>query len=156
MNCGALCLVHVHESHGQKLSLTRARKIAKTGRHGTHVYDMVNALNILGYKNARLKQNLTWSELRRLVDDGNDVVVTWLSDLPAGNVPLPVDGHYSVAKKLTRKSIVLFDPDVQQEITLPRIFFWSRFYDFELDHAGKRTDLLQSAVIARYPKKKQN
>jgi len=150
MLCGALCLQHVHQSHGKKLSLRKARELAKTTRHGTTVTNLMSALEQLGYSHVRLKQRLTWSSLKRLVNGKNDVFVTWLSDLPSGNVAMPADGHYSVVRKVSRESLVLYDPDFSTEITLPRAFFWSRFYDFEIDRAGKRTDYLQCAIVARF------
>lgn len=73
MNCGAVCLQYVHKSHGQRLSKRRARELARTGRHGTYVRDLVDALKTLGYQNVRVRQNLKWWELKRLVDAGNDV-----------------------------------------------------------------------------------
>lgn len=154
MNCGAWCVRHIHNSHGHRLSLKRARQLARTGRHGTYIPDLMNALVELGYCNVRLKQNLKWHELKNFVDGGNDVIVSWFSDLPSGKTPSLADGHYSVAKKLTKDTISIYDPDAEQVITLPRAFFWSRFYDYELDHAGKRTDFLQAAIVARYPRKK--
>lgn len=153
MNCGAVCLQYVHNQHGHKLSLKKARELAKTGRHGTHFPDLMDALRELGYCNVRAKQNLKWSELKRLVDAGNDVFLSWLSDLPAGNYPMPADGHWSVARKVTKENLVIFDPDVRQEITLPKEYWLSRWYDFEIDRAGKRTDYIKSAIIARYPHK---
>lgn len=80
MNCGASCLSHIHKEHGHRLSLKKARQLAKTGRHGTRIVDPMNALIELGYKNVRLKQNLKWHELKKLVDAGNDVVVMGITD----------------------------------------------------------------------------
>lgn len=150
MVCGALCVKHIHQGHGKKLSLRKAKEVCKTGRHGTRHVDMMDGLVALGYKNVRCKERIKWGELKRLVDSGADVIVNWLSDLPAGNRPSFTDGHYSVAKKVTKDSIFLYDPDADQVIELPKLFFLARFYDYEIDHAGKRTDYAQSAIIARY------
>ena len=154
MNCGALCLRYIHTEHGKQISLRRSRELCKTTRNGTSIPNLVNALESLGYRNVRVKQNLTWTQLKRLVDSGNDVIVSWISDLPAGNVPAFAEGHYSVARKLTCDAIDLFDPDADQIIRLPKAYFLARFYDFAIDRAGKRTDFLQTAVVARYPRKK--
>lgn len=150
MNCGALCVQYIHRGHGKKMSLRKAREMCGTNRHGTRHDGLMNGLMDLGYRNVRCKERVTWGELKRLVDSGADVIVNWLSDLPAGSRPAPADGHYSVAKKLTKDTIAIYDPDAEQIITLPKQFFMSRFYDYELDHAGKRTDFLQSAIIARW------
>ncbi len=153
MNCGAWCVVHIHQSHGQKLTLRKSRTLCKTSRNGTRHVDLAAGLMALGYKNVRCKEKIKWGELRRLVDSGADVVVNWLSDLPAGNRLSFADGHYSVAKKVTKDSISLYDPDVDQIIELPKSYFYSRFYDFEIDKAGKRTDYPQSVIIARWGRK---
>jgi ABC-type bacteriocin/lantibiotic exporter with double-glycine peptidase domain len=150
MVCGALCVKHIHQEHGKKISLRKAKEVCGTGRHGTRHVDMMDGLVKLGYKNVRCKERIKWGELKRLVDSGADVVVDWMSDLPAGNRPSPTDGHYSVAKKVTNTYIKIYDPDVDQIIELPRKYWESRWYDYEIDHAGKRTDYAQSAIIARY------
>lgn len=149
MLCGAICLQHVHHSNGHKLSLTRARKLCKTSRKGTFAVDLMDALTTLGYKRARLKQFIKWSELKRLVETGNAVFVTWWSDLDSNGTPSLADGHWSVAKRVTKDTITLFDPDPEEEITLPRLAFESRWHDYEKDHAGRK-DFIRAAVIAKY------
>jgi ABC-type bacteriocin/lantibiotic exporter with double-glycine peptidase domain len=150
MNCGAICLQHVHREHGNRLSLTRSRKLCKTTRKGTFAADLIDALEQLGYKRPRLVQNLAWRELKRLVDTGNDVFLAWWSDLDSNGIPSPADGHWSVAKKVTRDTITLFDPDPEEAITLPRLAFESKWHDYERDHAGRK-DFIRAAVIAKYP-----
>lgn len=153
MNCGAICLQHVHAQHGGKLSLRKARKLCHTTRAGTYNSGLIEALTKLGYKNPRHKQRLSWRELKRLVDSGADVFVSWWSDLDSNGIASPADGHWSVAKKVTRDTITFFDPDPEEEITLPRLAFESRWFDYEKDHAGRR-DFIRAAIIARYPKGK--
>ena len=153
MNCGAICLQYVHSQHGKKLSLRKARKLCHTTRAGTYNAGLIEALEKLGYKNPRHKQHIKWWELKRLVDAGNDVFVSWWSDLDSNGTPSLADGHWSVARKVTRDTITLFDPDPETEITLPRLAFESRWHDYESDHAGRK-DFIRAAIIARYPKGK--
>lgn len=151
MNCGAICLQHVQKSHGKTLSLRKARELCKTNRNGTRASDLMAALETLGYKNVRLKRMMRWSELQRAVSN-NDVFVTWWSDLDSNGIAYPADGHWSIAKKVTRDTITLFDPDPEEEIVLPRQAFEARWFDYEKTHAGKRDNFVRAAVIARYPR----
>lgn len=137
------------------MSLTRARKLCHTTRKGTYASDLINALSELGYRNPRLRQNLSWRELKRLVDSGADVFVTWWSDLDSNGTASPADGHWSIAKKVTRDTITIFDPDPEEEITLPKEFWVARWYDWERNEHAARRDFIRAAVIARYPKAKQ-
>lgn len=150
MNCGAICLQYVHRSHGKQLSLPKARRLCKTSRKGTYVIDLIDALHTLGYKNPRLRRMMTWQLLKQTVARGNDVFVTWWSDLDSNGAAAPADGHWSVVRKVTKDTITLFDPDPEEEITLPRMAFEARWFDYEKDHAGKRDDFIRAAVIARF------
>lgn len=152
MVCGAMCLRYVHNQHGHKLSLKRARRLAKTGRHGTYADDLVNALNTLGYK-ARVKHNLKWHELKRLVDSGADVICSWWSVLDDGKGHFsPPDGHYSVVTRVEQDKIHIFDPDAEEIIALPKEMFLSHWWDYQIGHGGRK-DFIHAAVIARYKPK---
>lgn len=154
MNCGAICLKYVHNTHGQPISINRAKKLCKTTRKGTYVVDLIDALRELGYVNVRLRRMMTWDMLRYMTSRGSDIFVTWWSDLDSNGVASPADGHWSVVKEVTNETIRLFDPDPEEEITLPKEAFLSRWFDYEKDHAGKRDDFIRAAVIARYSRKK--
>lgn len=149
MDCGAICLKYVHASHGKTISLRKARQLCKTTRKGTYVADLMDALHSLKYKNVRLRRMITWNILKQMVSRGNDVFVVWWSDLDSSGVAAPADGHWSVVRKVTKNTITLFDPDPEEEITLPRIAFEARWFDYEKTHAGKRDDFIRAAVIAR-------
>lgn len=150
MNCGAISLQYVHRKHGNRLSLTRSRKLCKTTRRGTYAVDLMDALRTLGYRNVRLRRQMTWAVLKQAVERGNDVFVTWWSDLDSNGTAMPADGHWSVATAVTKDTITLFDPDPEEEITLPRAFFESRWFDYERDHAGRRDDFIRCAVMAKF------
>ena len=150
MNCGAICLQYVEKTHGRRISLRKARELCKTTRNGTRAADLIQALEQRGYKGVRLKQNIKWAELKRLVNGRNDVFLSWWSDLDTNGTPAFADGHWSVARKVTRDTITLFDPDPEQEVVLPKEFFVARWYDWEKTEHAARRDLIRAAVIARY------
>lgn len=152
MLCGARCLQYVHQNHGKRLSLRQAKKLARTTRAGTYAANLIEALRGLNYRNPRLRRNLTWGELKRLVSGGSDVFVSWWSILDSNGIAAPPDGHWSVARKVTRDTITIYDPDPEEELTLPKAMFVANWYDYERDHAGKRDDFIRAAVIARFPK----
>lgn len=150
MNCGAICLQHIHRGHGHRMSLRKARALCKTTRNGTRASDMMTALTALGYRNVRLKRKMRWSDLQREVASGNHVLVIWWSDLDSNGVTSAADGHWSAVERVTADTIELFDPDPEETVTLPKSFFYARWYDYEKDEFGNRDDFIRAAVIARY------
>lgn len=152
MNCGSASLVHIHTSHGHRLSLTRAKKLTKNTRNGTYIADLMDAFRELGYVNVRLRREMEWDVLKQAVERGNDVVIAWWSPLDVGGTAVAPDSHFSVAKQVTDSDITIFDPSSNEEVRLPRQMFESLWYVYERYGAkGKRDDLIRSAVMARYP-----
>ena len=158
MYCGADCLAYVEKRRGRRLSRSRAARLAGTNRNGTRAEGLLLALDLLGYR-ARLCERLSWAKLKGYAQRGNVVIVSWWSDLDAGDkrpVALPADGHWSVVEKVTRETVTLYDPDAPTLRELPRKFFESRWYDYDIAPDGTRRDLIQAAVVARdAPPRKQ-
>lgn len=151
MNCGVYCIVFVHREHGKKISLTRATRLAKPNRNGTSPAHMIAALEKLGYR-AKLKENISWTVLRRYLRNGNTVIPAWWSDLDAGDkrpIALPADGHWSVIINADRYSVKIYDPDAPTPRHLPRKFFEARWYDYYTDEEGIRHDLHSAALIVK-------
>ncbi len=151
MNCGAICLQYVESLHGRALSLPKARALCKVTPNGTYIADLVDAFATLGYANPRLIEHVSWAHLTRLVKAGNEVLVSWWSDLDTNGKAAPADGHWSVATHVTPDAISIFDPDPEEIISLPREFFIARWYDYERAPNGKRVDLHRAAVVTKYP-----
>ena len=146
MLCGPYCIQFIHtQRHKQKLTLARASKLCGTTKNGTGVDGMVEALINLDYT-ARLKEKMSWSQLRDATRSGADVIVLWWSVLNVG-APSQPDGHWSVALRVRRNEIDLYDPDPAQSITLSRKFFEAHWYDARI---SPHKDYINTAVIARY------
>lgn len=153
MYCGIHCLTFVAKQNDVKLSYRRALKLAKPTRNGTRAESMISTLKEIGFRRAYLRTNLKWSTMYNHLKRGNTVIVAWWSDLDAGNkrpVPMMPDGHWCVVLKMDKETITLYDPDAPQERHLPKLFFVSRWWDYDIvDTKGTRRDLIHAAIIVK-------
>lgn len=149
MNCGPRCIQQLEADAGRALSLRKARELCRTTTDGTYAADMVHALASLGYADPRIRENLTWAQLRGLTKR-NHVIVAWWTPLEGGVVvdPSRWDGHWCVVRKVTARQIVMFDPDSEGETVMPREVFEWLWRDFERDGDYHRP-FVHAAVVAR-------
>lgn len=149
MNCGPLCIVWLEAQQGHALSLRKARSLCRTTTDGTYAADMVHALDALGYADPRIRENLTWRQLRGLVKR-NHVIVAWWTPLENGRVvdPSRWDGHWCVVKRVTARQIAMYDPDADSETVMPRMIFEWLWRDYER-HGNYHRPFHHAAVVAR-------
>lgn len=109
-DCGSACLAAVAEHHGFRLPISRIRQYASTDRRGTNVLGMVEAAQRLGFTAKGVRGPF--------------------ESLP--KVPLPaiahvvVKGtlhHYVVVFKVTKKHVVVMDPDEGRVIHMDHAAF---------------------------------
>jgi ABC-type bacteriocin/lantibiotic exporter with double-glycine peptidase domain len=123
--CGPASLSSLLDFYGVKLSEKQLGKLCGTTvEAGTEPAGLVRTLRHLGFKPVA-KELGTWAELTKIITDGTPIIVNWWSDYEK-----PADGHYSVAYKITNKSIYLMDPELGGYRRMSKDKFMCQWYDF--------------------------
>lgn len=93
MDCGAACLATVCRYHGKRVSLNQVREIARVGRAGASMYNIMRAAGEMGFDCDPMKS--TWDDLR-----GHNLpaIVNW------GGY------HWIVVFKVTDDRVTVADP----------------------------------------------
>lgn len=110
-DCGAACLATISKQHGYQISITKIREAAGTDKQGTNVYGLIKAAENLGFSAKGVKGN---------------------KEAFFSKFPLPciahviVDGgllHYVVIHKITKKQVIIADPETGIVKLKPKEFF---------------------------------
>lgn len=150
MNCGPVCVQWLERQYGNELDLDRARALCKTDEAGSYARDMMDALRKLGYPNVRERHDLTWRQLKGLLPH-NHVVVCWWTPLEAGQIvdnPDKWGGHWSVVKRVTQRTVTLFDPDPETDMSMDWAAFDILWRDVEVFDNGRSKLFRHAAVVA--------
>ena len=98
-DCGAACLATVSKQYGLNLSISKIREAAGTDKQGTNAYGMIKAAEQLGFSAKGVK------------GDQN----AFFTDFPLPAIAhVVVNGsllHYVVIHKITKKEILIADPE---------------------------------------------
>ena len=150
MNCGPYCIMALEAMHDRFLPIKEARKLCRTTTGGSYASDMVSALHTLGYKHARISENLTWRKLTNLTRK-NHVLVAWWTPFEHGQVvdPSRWDGHWCIVRRITTKTITLIDPDADIDTVLTKDQFDILWHDYEIFEDGYKRAFHHAAVVAR-------
>ena len=110
-DCGAACLATICKQNGYKIGITRIREVAGTDKQGTNVYGIIKAAEILGFsaKGVKGDKEAFFSEfplpcIAHVIMDGNLL-------------------HYVVIHKITKKQVVIADPEAGIVKLTPEEFF---------------------------------
>lgn len=129
--CGPASLASLFRYYGIRKSEAAVAKICRASRRdGTSFKKMKRCVQRFGFEPV-ISKNTSWSKLQRTVSGGTPVIVNWYSDY----IP-PEEGHYSVAFRVTAKTIWLMDPELGGVRKLPKRVFWKKWYDY--DDPGRR------------------
>lgn len=129
--CGPASLASLFRYYGIRKSEAVVAKVCRASRRdGTSFKKMKRCVRTFGFEPV-ISKNTSWNKLMRTVSSGTPVIVNWYSDY----IP-PEEGHYSVAFRVTPKTISLMDPELGGVRRLPKRVFLEKWYDY--DDPGKR------------------
>lgn len=110
-DCGAACLATISKQYGLKIPITKIRELAGTDRQGTNALGLIKAAEKIGFSAKAVK--------------GNHEAFFTHFPLPA-IAHVVVDGtllHYVVIHKITKKQVIIADPQKGIIKKTPEDFF---------------------------------
>lgn len=159
--CGVACVQAVAQRHGHwGYQQEWAKDLGTSEEQGTHPKRIVRTLKHLGL-DASLKENLSYDELKAMIDRGDSVIVdfqAWADDgkrRPARQGQGRrhdysqewESGHYCIAVGYDATHIYLEDPSLLGTIgTVKHEDFQARWHDYELE-SGKRREYVHMVIV---------
>lgn len=123
--CGPASLSSLLDFYGVKMGEREIGFLCGTTlEEGTSPEALVNFLERIGFKVVSNTHG-SWKDLQKLTEKGKPVLVNWWSDYE-----YPPDGHYSLAYKVTDKSIFLMDPELGGYRRMSKKRFQNLWYDY--------------------------
>jgi len=141
--CGPSSMKMVLELYGVKKSENELGRMTHCSPIvGTPGAKIVAAAKKLGFQ-AFLKDEATLADVRKWVEKGIPVILNWFSEY---------EGHYSVAVRVTAKSVFLMDPECTRMRRMSAERLDGVWFDFTPEGKRTRKSLVLRRMIVIQPK----